>query len=788
MSNPNATGRFPFRGPNISEPYPANDSTHPAPLDWAVSLDIKADIPLLQTQDPTVFNNSAYVSGGVLSLTAPVDLVKESLDANEPYRHHHSWKVCAYTRPPPTYEDFKQQKQMHDEGNCQAAWDNECADWLTSAIQNAYMERLTSDVYEDESDCPFFRLDGPCEMSGAWLHGYPVTLNRSDHTMYAPWNMTLSDEQLRYKEATTKPFPEEIGYTNGSAMFQWASNLGEKGNLTAYHQDTGFYWPLVVAFGFNETWMARDANASNMSLPQPPLVSHFCVKAEQVAPGSVLPASGTESEASFVSKSRGNAGFAPEAALVSPEGVKACNVTVTYGHPGHGDEVTVNIWLPISNYNQRFVGIGGGGWSAGEIGTDFRSSLTSQGYAVATTNAGYDHDMFGTADPWLMKSPGNLDYPLIVNFAHRSLHEMTIISKHIIEEAYGSAPKFSYWQGCSTGGRQGLTIAQKFPEDYDGILTSCPAVNFSALLLAMYWPQLVMNLKASYPQSCEFEALVTTVAESCKGALEIDSCGFEVSSLIGKSIDCQGTPRTISETAVEVYDAMLKGPADPEGAQLFPGITLGTAVVGMMAIANTFCEGENCSRGLPFTIADDWIRLMVKKDPSFDPSKMSHAEYSELFRESVMEWDAMFSSNNADLQRFRLLGKKMLAWHSTNDEAVPMKAMRQYYDRVLAADNSRNITTQHYYRYFEVPGATHCLAPAGVPYPLKALDTLRLWVEKGIVPGELPAVVLDQGQDKGEFRQPICAYPATAVSEGSGFACMESFSKPSENTHVRDEL
>ncbi|KAH9233133.1 hypothetical protein K456DRAFT_1809067, partial [Colletotrichum gloeosporioides 23] len=371
--------------------------------------------------------------------------------------------------------------------------------------------------------------------------------------------------------------------------------------------------------------------------------------------------------------------------------VQACNVTISYTHPGHNDDVTVQLWLPTSNYNGRYVGVGGGGWSAGEMGADIRSALASQGYAVATTNAGYNHNMFATADTWLMKNPGNLEYPLIVNFGHRALHDMTVISKHIIREAYGSLLKFSYWQGCSTGGRQGLTIAQRYPEDYDGLLTSCPAVNFSSLLVAMYWPQFIMNQKGIYPKACEFEAIVAALAGSCGKTAEVESCDFDVASLIGTTVDCQGKSTTISSTAVEVYKASLEGPVDLKGNQLFPGVTVGTAVTGMMSIANTHCEGETCSGGRPFTIADDWIRLMVKKDPSFDPKKMTHAEYVQIFRDSVNEWDGMFSSSNPDLQRFRQLGKKMISWHSVNDEAVPVKAMRQYYDRVLALDSSRDV-------------------------------------------------------------------------------------------------
>ncbi|KAG6368811.1 hypothetical protein INS49_003027 [Diaporthe citri] len=488
-------------------------------------------------------------------------------------------------------------------------------------------------------------------------------------------------------------------------------------------------------------------------------------------------------------------GWLPEAALIDPDGVQACNVTISYTHPGHDDLVSVQVWLPhAAKFNKRFVGVGGGSWSAAEIVTDLRSALVSQGYAVATTNAGYDHDVFGTADHWLMKSPGNIDYPLIVNFGHRALHDMAVIVKHIIRNAYGSGPEFSYWQGCSTGGRQGLTIASKYPNDYDGILTTCPAVNFAALLVALYWPQFVMNQQEVYPRACEFEALRAGASQSCDELDGVkdgviarpDLCTFDPMTLAGTSFDCEGHSAVISEDTVNVFKAIMEGPVDPEGNRLFPGFMPGTALVGLMATANTLCNNGHCSRGLPFTVSDDWIRLMLKKDPSFDPTKMSHADYAQLFRESVTEWDAMFSSNNPDMDQFRKLGKKMVSWHSVNDEAVQVLAMRQFYERVVARDQAHNITTQDYYRYFEVPGATHCSAPAGVPYPLHGLKTLQSWVEDGAVPEELPTVVLGQQPNAEQVHRPICAYPKAALKTETGFSCSHQTNEP--EGHIKDEL
>ncbi|KAI1498936.1 Tannase/feruloyl esterase [Biscogniauxia marginata] len=488
-----------------------------------------------------------------------------------------------------------------------------------------------------------------------------------------------------------------------------------------------------------------------------------------------------------------------EASLVGTDGVNACNVSVSYTHPGHGDTVTVQVWLPISNYNSRFVGVGGGGWQAGDIGGDIMPALTYQGYATVTTDGGYPYwaANAGANSAWLMKEPGNLDYPLFINFAYRALHDMTVIGKHITDQYYGEPPKFSYWYGCSTGGRQGLTMAQKYPEDYDGILTSCPAVGFPALLVAMYWPQFVMHQLGTYPPACQFEAVAASAVEACDKLDGVndgiisrrDLCDFEPESVIGKEFDCQGTPSRITKETVEIVKAMLRGPTDPEGEQLFPGTTHGTAATGFVATANTLCADGQCTGGVPFPIAIDWIRLLVKKDPSFDPSTLTHEQYAQIFRESVREYGWWIGADDPDLQKFHEQGNKMIMWHSTNDEAISVNAAMQYYEEVIAADQKRGIDTKDYYRYFEVPGARHCGAPPGVPYPLNALDTLRLWVEDSITPEELDAVVLGKVDESDKVHHPICVYPKVGTLTLQGFQCHEpGTTRETAQLNIKDEL
>jgi hypothetical protein len=156
-------------------------------------------------------------------------------------------------------------------------------------------------------------------------------------------------------------------------------------------------------------------------------------------------------------------------------GLNFCNVSVSYTHPGTDDSINVQVWLPLKEWNLRFQGTGGGGYATGDFTA--LAPAVAQGYAAVATDGGHAMNI-GNPETWALVSPGNVNQYLLLDFASVSLNDMTVIGKAITESYYGIPPKYSYWNGCSTGGRQGLMMAQRYPEQYDGILAAAPAINW----------------------------------------------------------------------------------------------------------------------------------------------------------------------------------------------------------------------------------------------------------------------------------------------------------------------
>ena len=228
-------------------------------------------------------------------------------------------------------------------------------------------------------------------------------------------------------------------------------------------------------------------------------------------------------------------------------GLNVCNVTVFLTHPGVNDRVLVQLFLPISIWNGRFQATGGGGWatSFGEVQI---SRAAAANYAASRTDGGHVDDFYNPST-WALLPDGSVNLGLLTNFASRSLHDMAIVGKAVIKSFYGQKPAYSYWYGCSTGGREGLAEAQIYPEDFDGIVAAAPTINWPSFLMADEWPQVVMNNEGYFPSQCEFQAFLNASVAKCDtldgvadGVIaDVAGCKVDPYDLVGDKLNCEGT-------------------------------------------------------------------------------------------------------------------------------------------------------------------------------------------------------------------------------------------------------
>lgn len=460
--------------------------------------------------------------------------------------------------------------------------------------------------------------------------------------------------------------------------------------------------------------------------------------------------------------------------LTSPATIDFCNVTVTYTHPGWNDSINVYIWLPMSNWNERLQGVGGGGF-AGLMGFAGHELAIAQNYSVVGTDTG--HEMCHLdASSWALDRSGKVDYGLLEDFAAVALNDAALIGKAIVKSYYGRAPKKSYWRGCSTGGRQGLMLAQRYPHAYDGIDTAAPAINMARFLIAEYWPQFVMNQLRSYPPQCVFDYINMATTAACD---DIDGvkdgiisatkrCNFDPQTLVGQTVDCGEFITNVTCEAARIAAETWQGPKSRSDASMWYGLEPGAPFTGL---ANTVCTSSSDCTGNPFPISHSWITLFVLQSPTFDLSTLNLSTYESVYELSVSFYDDVISTNNPDLFEFKSAGGKMITWHGLADQLIPPAGTAHYYDRVEARDPN----VRDYFRYFEAPGVEHCLFGAG-PAPVDTLASVVRWVEDGIPPETLYAVSMDGTKERN-----LCPYPLVSAYKGddptlaSSFVCQKSY-------------
>lgn len=333
-------------------------------------------------------------------------------------------------------------------------------------------------------------------------------------------------------------------------------------------------------------------------------------------------------------------------------------------------------------------GAGGGGWSAGLYTNGYPSmtAAVAQGYAVTSTNGGYTS---GDPHDWALLSPGKIDYKSFQHYASTSLNDLAVIGKSVVKSFYGTPPRYSYWNGCSQGGRQGFMLAQRYPKAFDGIVASAPAINWGQLMVAGFWAQMIMNGLKKYPKQCELSTITAAAVKACDGndglvdglVSDPDSCHFDPYTLVNTTANCRGSDAStkISPTAAYLAKVLWGGLKTSRHTYLSsfgmhhesPMVTGVASLIDPLlpllnittALADTECLPDGTCRGKPFSIVVDWIQLFLEKDPNYNILKIDQQELDRMFEASVREYNPIIGTDSMNLTGFRDAGGKILSYH-----------------------------------------------------------------------------------------------------------------------------
>jgi pimeloyl-ACP methyl ester carboxylesterase len=432
-------------------------------------------------------------------------------------------------------------------------------------------------------------------------------------------------------------------------------------------------------------------------------------------------------------------------------------------------QINIEVWLPTT-WNERFQAVGGGGY-AGSISWPALGSALRAGYATASTDTGHDAatqqgGSFG------LNADGTLNTQSIEDFASRSLEELTAKAKELMKAFYAESPKYSYWNGCSTGGRQGLMLAQRLPGGYDGILAGAPAINWDRFIPAELWPQIAMKQEAGGPiAASKLNAVTNAALAACDsfdgvmdGVLENPrSCKFDPVALqcaAGSTAD-----NCLSPGEVAAVRKIWDGPRSDDGRRLWYGLTRGTPLAAL--------SGANA-----FGISADHVRYWLERNASFDWHTLDYARFESEFQKSRTQFNRLIGTDDPNLRQFRRAGGKVIMWHGLADQLIFPEGTIDYYERVVA-DTAGLKDAQSFARLFLAPGVGHCGGGSG-PSTFDMFGELVKWVESAQAPDRITASRVQNNQTTRT--RPLCMYPAVAVYKGTGstddaksFACETPF-------------
>lgn len=430
-------------------------------------------------------------------------------------------------------------------------------------------------------------------------------------------------------------------------------------------------------------------------------------------------------------------------------------------------EIAFEVNLPTA-WNRRFYMSGNGGF-AGETPESgprplYRANALKQGFVTATTNTGHD----ATAEPLASFA---VSYQKRVDYAFRAVHLTAVEAKRISRLYYGRAPSFSYWDGCSTGGRQGLISAQRFPQDFDGIVAGAPVLNFVDTVTQSLWNgQTVAEAKLTIPKMKLVADAVYARCDAKDGLKDglIDDprrCDFDPARDVAQCPAGQDGEACLTPQQTEALKKVYAG-LHVNGKPTHFGQPVGAEATGFSPPIGGFESGWNRwliappnGKAQQHAYGESFVRYWQQKaDPAYDASKFDYEKEIANYADAR----SLLNATDLDLSTFRAQGGKLLMYFGWADTALPPAMGIDYYEKAVAANGA---DTTDFFRLFMVPGMFHCRGGVGTDR-LDALTALINWVENGTAPQSIVAAQVRDG--KVVRTRPLCPYPQVARLAGSG--------------------
>ncbi len=435
-------------------------------------------------------------------------------------------------------------------------------------------------------------------------------------------------------------------------------------------------------------------------------------------------------------EARGNFGSVPE----------FCRVGATMS-PSTDSDIKMELWLPTQNWNGKYVAVGNGAFT-GNVRHSALVQPLSRGYAASSTDTGHlgNTASFGLGHP-----------EKVIDFGWRSVHEMNVTSKRIIAAFYDDELRYSYFTGCSAGGRQAMKEAQRFPTDFDGIVAGAPGADWTGRAAASL--RIATHLRGNVSArllEADRELVYSAVVEAC------DANDGLVDGLIGKPDQCDFDPTVLQcssntraqclrpeqvNTVKMIYDSPVNPVTGRAITGLLPGSEMGWTDLGWTQSAR--------ATGL------DQYRYLVYGDEGWNIDQFDFE--TDIVKAEQTDNDTL-NALDPDLSEFFGSGGKLISYHGWSDPQISPANATQYYERVVQTFGSREAFHDSY-RLFMAPGMGHCAGGPG-PNSFDSLSALEAWVEQDDAPESITAVHRENGEV--DRSRPLCPYPEVAAYTGSG--------------------